>query len=396
MKITEVKTFTMDAFRTNWTFVKVETDDGLHGWGEASLGTRENALEGCVRDIRRLVIGRNPLDIEKMLFEIYRDSYWKGGPVMMSALSGIEIALWDIAGKHFNAPVCDLIGGRMRDRVPMYANAWFVGAREPGEFAEKAKKAAGLGIRALKWDPFGKAHMTLSKTEMDRAVATVGAVREAVGPSVELLIECHGRFNPYTAIEAGRELYPFKPMFLEEPTVPDNIDSLKRVRDHSPVPVAAGERFYGKYPFWEALSRGAVDVAQPDVFHAGGILESKKIAAMCEACHVPVSFHNPSGPVSNAAILQLAACTPNFLIHEIMLTDGAFRADISDEAVRYEDGCILIGDKPGLGIELNEEEIAKHPYRERDLRHYTGALTDIRAKDDTVYYFEGLKHLRPD
>ena len=395
MKISDIKAYTMDAFRTNWTFIRVETDDGLYGWGEASLGTRENALEGCVEDMKRLIIGRNALDIEKMWFEVYRDSYWKGGPVMMSALSGIEIALWDIAGKYYNAPVYNLMGGKMRDEVRMYANAWFTGARTPEEFAEKARQTVALGIRALKWDPFGKAHMTLTREEMDRAVAIVGAVREAAGNETELLIECHGRFNPYTAISISRELAPFKPMFLEEPTVPDNIDSLKRVRDHSMVPIAAGERFYGKYHFWDVLHKEAVDIAQPDIFHTGGMLESRKIAAMCEASHVPVSFHNPSGPVSNAAILQLAACTPNFLIHEIMLTDGSFRSAVTNERVVYENGCIRIGDGPGLGIDVNVDEVVKRPYKPRNLRHYTGTLTDIRPKGDTFYYFEGLDRDTP-
>ncbi len=390
MKITDVKAFTMDAFRTNWTFIKVETDEGLYGWGEASLGTREKALEGCVEDLKRMVVGRNPIDIEKMWFEVYRDSYWKGGPVMMSALSGIEIACWDIAGKFYNTPVYNLLGGRMRDKVKMYANAWFTGARQPEDFAQAAKKTVDMGVKALKWDPFGKAHMTLSLEEMDKAIRIVGAVRDAVGPHVDLLIECHGRFNPFTAIEMSRQLAPFHPMLIEEPTVPDNIDSLKRVRDHSMIPVAAGERFYGKYHFWDVLHKEAIDIAQPDIFHTGGILESKKIAAMCEANHIPVSFHNPSGPISNAAILQLAACTPNFLIHEIMFTDGSFRFEVTDEEVVFEDGYICIPEKPGLGIEVNEDVFEKYPYKPRNLRHYTGTLTDIRPKNDTVYYFKGL------
>ena len=395
MKISDLKIYTMDAFRTNWAFIRVETDDGFHGWGEASLGTREMALEGCVEDLRRMVLGRNALDIEKMWFEVYRDSYWKGGPLMMSALSGIEIAMWDIVGKFYNQPVYNLMGGKMRDKVKMYANAWFIGAREPEEFASAAKKTVALGVKALKWDPFGKAHMTLTRSEMDKAVAIVGAVREAVGPDIELLIECHGRFNHFTAIEASRELAPFKPMLMEEPTVPDNIDSLRRVRDHSMVPIAAGERFYGKYHFWDVLHKEAIDIAQPDIFHTGGMLESRKIAAMCEATHVPVSFHNPSGPVSNAAILQLAACTPNFLIHEMMLTDGKFRTAVTNENVVFEDGYLLIGDKPGLGIEVNVDEVLKHPYKPRNLRHYTGTLTDIRPKGDTYYFFEGLDRENP-
>lgn len=391
MKITDVKIYTLDAYRTNWAFIKVETDEGLYGWGEASLGTNEMALEGMVNDLKRLVVGRNPLEIEKMLFEVYRDIYWKGGPVLMSAISGIEIAMWDIAGKYFNTPVYNLLGGKMRDKVKMYANAWFIGARTPEEFAAKAKHTVDLGIKALKWDPFGAAHMTISREQLEKSVNIVGAVREAVGDKVDLLIECHGRFNPTTAIEISRELEQFKPMFMEEPCVPDNMDSTAYVRAHSKIPVAAGERGYTKYAFQEMFSKDAVDYAQPDVFHTGGLMEGKKIAAMAEAKHIMISYHNPSGPISNAAILQLASTVPNFVIHEIMLTDGSFRKKITNEEVVFEDGYIKIPDKPGLGIDVNVEEVLKRPYTPRNLRHYTGAVTDIRPKNDTFYYFKGLE-----
>lgn len=390
MRITDIKVFIVDAFRTNWTFLKVETDAGVHGWGEASLGTQEMALSGCVEDLRRLVVGRDPLEIERMCFEVYRDIYWKGGPVLMSAISGVEMALWDIAGKHFNCPVHALLGGKMRDKVRMYANAWFTGAKTPEDFAAKAKETAGLGVTAMKWDPFGKAHLTISSEELELAVEIVGAVRAAVGAHVDLLIECHGRFNPYTALRVARELAPFKPMLLEEPCPPDNVDAMAEVRARSPIPVSGGERVYTKFGFQDYFDKKAVDIAQPDVFHVGGILEGKKVAAMAEARHIPVSFHNPSGPISNAAILQLATCVPNFLIHEIMLTDGAFRKSLTNEDVVYEAGHILIPDKPGLGIEVDETEILKHPYCPRNLRHYTGAVTDIRPKGDCHYYFRGL------
>ena len=395
MKITDVKIYTLDAFRTNWAFVKVETDEGLYGWGEASLGTNENALEGMIADLRRLVVGRNPFEIERFMFEVYRDMYWKGGPVLMSAMSGIEIALWDIVGKFFNTPVSTFFGGKMRDRVKMYANAWFVGAKTPEQFASKARNTVALGIKALKWDPFGASHMTISKEQLERSVDIVGAVREAVGDKVDLLIECHGRFNPTTALEISRELEQFKPLFLEEPCAPDNVSSTAYVRSRSNLPIAAGERGYTKYAFDEILRLDAVDVIQPDVFHTGGLMEGKKIAAMAEAKHIMTSFHNPSGPISNAAILQLAATVPNFMIHEIMLTDGSFRKKITNEEVHFEDGYILINDKPGIGIDVNVDEVLSRPYVPRNLRHYNGAVTDIRPKDDTVYYFrelEGKRH----
>lgn len=390
MKITDIKVYIMDAYRTNWTFIRVETDQGLYGWGEASLGTQEMALKGCVEDLKRLILGRDPLEIEKMRFEVYRDIYWKGGPVLMSAISGVEMAMWDIVGKYFNTPVYNLFGGKMRDRVKMYANGWFSGAKTPENFAAKARETVALGVKALKWDPFGKAHMTLTGQEMHTAIESVAAVREAVGDDVELLIECHGRFNPYTAIQISRELAPFKPMLMEEPCPPDNIDAIAKVKANSHVPIAAGERVYGIYAFDQLFSRDAVDIAQPDMFHTGGMMECKKIAAMAEAKHIPVSFHNPSGPISNAAILQLAAATPNFLIHEIMINDGSFRKAITDEEVVFRDGCILIGDKPGLGIDVNIEAVEARPYHPINLRHYTGALTEIRPKDDTIFYFKGI------
>lgn len=394
MKITNIKAYTMDSFRMNWNFVKVETDDGFYGWGEASLGTNEMALEGMVQDLKRLIIGRNPFETEKMMFEVYRDIYWKGGPVLMSALSAIEMACWDIMGKALNVPVYTFFGGKVREEVKMYANAWFVGARTPQEFAKKAKQTTALGIRALKWDPFGSAHMTISNEQLEKSSAIVGAVREAVGPQVDLLIECHGRFNPTTALNISRELAQYKPLFMEEPCVPDNMDSTAYVRSRSQVPIAAGERGYGIYAFEEILEKRCVDYLQPDIFHAGGMMTGKKVAAMAEAKHIPVSFHNPSGPISNAAILQLAATVPNFYIHEIMLTDGSFRRQVSTEEVHFRNGFIAINNKPGLGIDLNEDVLLAHPYKPRNLRHYVGTVTDIRPKGDTVYYFKELEHLK--
>lgn len=386
MKVTDIKIFTVDAFRTNWVFIKVYTDEGIDGVGEATLEYKEKALWGAVEHIKEYLIGQNPLDIEKHWHAIYRDAYWRGGPVLMSALSAVEMALWDILGKSLNVPVYQLLGGKCHDKVRIYANGWFAGAKKPHEFGEKAKIAMERGITALKWDPFGKNYMNISNADLTEALECVDAVRSAVGNKVDLLIEGHGRFNIPTAVKIAKELEQFSPMFFEEPVPPDNLDALKEVKDRSPVALSAGERLYTRWDYNEFFEKLPADYIQPDVSHAGGIMELKKIAAIAEAKYIPFAPHNPSGPVANAATLQLAACCPNFCILEIMYSDVDYRKDVTDEKLEYKDGYITIPNKPGLGIEINEEECLKHPYEVHTLRHYTGALTDIRPAK-TEFYF---------
>ena len=385
MKVTDVKTFVVDCFRTNWVFVKVYTDEGVDGVGEATLEYKEKALLGAVEHIRDYLVGQDPRDIERHYHDIYRDAYWRGGAVLMSALSAVETALWDILGKSLGVPVYRLLGGRLRDRVRIYVNGWFAGAKTPEEFGEKAKIAVQRGVTAMKWDPFGKAYLELSNRELDRALACVAAVREAA-PDADLLIEGHGRFDVPTGIRIAKELEPFRPMFFEEPVPPDNLEALKAVREKSPVPIAAGERLYTLRAFKDLFEQRAADFIQPDVSHAGGIMELRKIAAAAEAYYIPFAPHNPSGPVANAATLQLAACCPNFTILEIMYSDVTWRADVTNEALTYADGCLEIPDKPGLGIELDEAACLAHPYRPHTLRHYTGALTDIRPPETRFYF----------
>lgn len=386
MKVTDIRTFVVDCFRTNWVFVKVYTDEGIDGVGEATLEYKEKALIGAVKHIRDYLAGENPLDIERHWHAIYRDAYWRGGPVLMSALSAVEMALWDILGKHLRVPVYQLLGGKVHDRVRIYVNGWFSGAREPEEFAQKAKAAVERGVTAMKWDPFGKSYLNISAADLDRALRCVDAVRGAVGAGVDLLIEGHGRFNIPTAIQIARELEPFRPKFFEEPVPPDNLDALKAVREKSPVAIAAGERLYTRWDYRKMFDLMAADYIQPDISHAGGIMELKKIAAEAECRYIPFAPHNPSGPVANMATLQLAATCPNFEILEIMYSDVVWRKDVTDEKLTYRDGYITIPDKPGLGITVHEQECDKHPYRPHTLRHYTGALTDIRPAE-TAFYF---------
>jgi galactonate dehydratase len=296
------------------------------------------------------------------------------------------MALWDILGKSLSVPVYRLLGGRVHDRVRIYVNCWFAGAKEPEEFAEKAKQAVARGVTAMKWDPFGKSYMHISNADLDKALRCVAAVREAVGSGVDLLIEGHGRFNIPTAVTIARELAPFKPLFFEEPVPPDNLDALREVKERSPVPIAAGERLYTRWDYRPLFDKMAADYIQPDISHAGGIMELKKIAAEAESRYIPFAPHNPSGPVANAATLQMAATCQNFEILEIMYSDVVWRKDITNEGLAYQDGFITIPDKPGLGIEINEEACLAHPYQAHALRHYTGALTEIRPPE-TAFYF---------
>ena len=226
MKITDLKTYVVHCYRTNWVFVKVETDEGISGIGEATLEMKEKTVEAAVLELKDYLLGKDPREIERHFHVMYRDSYWRTGPVLMSALSGVEMALWDISAKELGVPVYRLLGGKCNDRVKAYANAWFAGAKTPEAFAEKAKIAvAQRGFRALKWDPFGSAYQNMSTKELDDALAVVGAVRDAVGNAVDLLIEGHGRFNVPTACAIARELEPFRPLFFEEPVQPDNMDA---------------------------------------------------------------------------------------------------------------------------------------------------------------------------
>jgi len=386
MKITAITPLICHNYRTNWVFVKVLTDEGLHGVGEATLEYRELTVAQAVRELERTMVGQDPQRIEALWHQAYRDAYWRGGPVLMSALSAIEMALWDIKGKALGVPVYQLLGGKVRDAVPCYANGWFAPAKTPDEFAAKAREAVALGFRGLKWDPFGSAYLDLGKAEMRAALQCIEAVVTAVGPETELLIEGHGRFNIATAVRIAHALEDYDITWFEEPVPPDNLDALREVKRRVRVPIAAGERLYSRWEAERFLRLGCADYIQPDVSHCGGIGELKKIAAMAEAAHVALCPHNPSGPVANAATLQVAACAPNFFIHEMMASDVSWRRDISTERVVFQDGRMAIGDAPGLGLDLDEAAIAAHPYVPCNLRHYKGTLTDIRPPDASAYF----------
>ncbi len=390
MKITDIKTFNVFTYRTNFVFVKLETDEGISGIGEGTLEYKENALLGAIEDIKRVLIGQDPREVERISHELYRDSYWRVGPVLQSAVSAVNMAMWDIKAKAAGVPVYEMLGGKVRDGVRMYANVWFAGAKTADEFAAAAVKAKNMGITALKWDPFGKAYMYMENADFRRSIEIVEAVRGAVGNDVDLLIEGHGRFDIATGIKIANALKPFDPYFFEEPTPPDCLDALAQVHKNSPVPIAAGERLYSLTQMRDFLERGCADFVQPDISHCGGISAVKKMAALCEAHYVALAPHNPSGPVANAATLHIAASTPGFRILEICLTDVSWRKELTNERVVFDKGNILIPTGVGLGLEINEENCLKYPFQPIDLRHYKGTLTNVRPAEHTSTYFEGL------
>lgn len=386
MKVTQIKTFICHAYRTNWVFVKVITDSRLYGVGEATLEYREPTVVQAIKELERYLVGKDPHNIEAFWHDAYRDAYWRGGVVLMSALAGVEMALWDIKGKDLGVPVYQLLGGKVRDSVKCYANAWFAGAKKPEEFAQKAKIAVKNGFSGLKWDPFGKEYLNIDPKHLNEALDCIAAVKDAVGDQVHLIIEGHGRFNVPTAVRIGNALEKFGILWFEEPIPPDDKKGIAWVRSKIATPVSGGERLYSRFEYADYLRMECADFWQPDVSHAGGIMEVRKIAAMAESHYIPVCPHNPSGPVANAATLQLAACIPNFYLLETMANDIPWRADVSTEKVKFENSEMFIPDLPGLGIDINEEEIAKHPYECRNLRHYVGTLTDIRPEGSTGYF----------
>ena len=366
MKITDVITLVMGTSWRNLTFVKVETDEGLTGISEVRMNNRTDALVAYIDGAkRRHVIGSDPFNTEDLYQRMFRDDYGRAGEIVATGISVIEIACWDIIGKALNQPVYRLLGGACRDKLKAYANGWYRVERTPEEFHDAAKKVIEKGYKALKFDPFGAGYYELSYEEKLKSVSLVEAVRDAVGPDVEILVEMHGRFSPYTAIEIAAELEQFKPSWVEEPVPPDNIAALAKAADSINLPVATGERLHNKYEYRELINLQAADILQPDITQTGGFLETKKIAAMGDMCYMTVAPHNVGGPVSTATALHFAACTTNFKIQEHFNDfSEAWVKEAATGCPEVIDGYFSLPDGPGLGMELNEDLIAQHPYRE--------------------------------
>jgi galactonate dehydratase len=347
----------------NYLFIRLTTDTGLTGIGEASLEWQEKTVETlCHEWVKGRVMGCDPFDIEAVVGGMIRDQY-QGGATVMTAISGTEIALWDLLGKACGQPVYRLLGGRCHDRLPAYANGWYGQARTPEQFAKQARAAVARGYGALKFDPFGVAWKELGEAQAEAALKIVAAVRAAVGPQVGLMIEFHGRLAAGAAIDMLRRLEPLRPVWCEEPVAPESLDLLAEVKRSTRLTLSAGERLYTLADFYRLIALRAVDVVQMDVAHCGGILVSKKIAAMAAVQDLRIAPHCSVGPVALAAALHVDASTPNFMIQEAFGEfDVPWRNDLVNGWNPVRSGAFVLPEKPGLGLELNEDEIAAHPY----------------------------------
>ncbi|MBP2557918.1 galactonate dehydratase [Neorhizobium galegae] len=390
MRIVQQKIFVANVSRTNFVFVKLYTDEGYEGVGEATLEWKTKTIVSALEELERVLIGRNPFEVDAIIEQLHRDSYWRTGAVFRTALGAIEAALLDIKGKALGVPVFELLGGKYRDRVECYANHWFFGAVTPEQYAENARKAVAMGYRALKWDPFDIADLEMNRKQRRQTIDIVAAVRDAVGPDVDLMLDVHGRLNVPTAIAMCRELAPYNLRWIEEPTPPESIDALVDVREKSPVPIAAGERWYEPGKFLEALNKKAVDILQPDVSHAGGLGETKRISHMAHHHLIPIAPHNPVGPVMNAMTLHMSVAIPNFSIFETVSVDVPWRKELVRETLQFEDGAILAPTAPGLGVDLIEEACGRYPYAPYNVPLFDGSMNTsgvatgaVTLKDET-------------
>jgi galactonate dehydratase len=366
VRITGLSTHVVGTPWRNLTHVLVHTDEGLTGVGETRMLGHTDALRGYLHEAEaNHIAGSDPFAIEDLVRRMKYGDFGRAGEIVMSGIACVEMACWDIKGKALGVPVWQLLGGRVTDRVKAYANGWYTTERTPEAYHAAARAVVERGYRALKIDPFGTGHFELDHEGTRYAVSLIEAVRDAIGPETELMLEMHGRFSPATALRLARELAPYRPAWLEEPVPPENLKALAKVAGRVEIPVATGERIHDRVEFRELFEAQAADVIQPDVGHIGGILEARKLAATAETHYVLVAPHNVGGPVLTAASLQLAGCTPNFKILEHFndFADAEIQRVVKG-GPRVVDGYFALPEAPGLGVELDVDAAAEFPQQQ--------------------------------
>lgn len=376
MRITGINTYHV---APRWLFVKISTDVGIDGWGEPIVEGRARTTATAVAELGEYLVGQDPRRIEHHWQAIYRGAFYRGGPVLMSALSGIEQAMWDIKGKDLNVPVYDLLGGHVRDRIAMYAH---VSGDSTEDLIQSARNLIQRGFDTLKVGIAAPAWPLESPAYVDHEVERFGALRAAVGPSIRIAVDFHGRVSPAVAHQLIEALKPHKPFFVEEPVLPENPRAMIDVGLRTTVPIATGERLFTRWQFREVLESGGVSVLQPDLCHVGGIFEARKIAAIAETHYVSIAPHNPLGPISLASCLQLDACIPNFLTQEHpTLSDGTdLGQQILHDPFTIDHGTIELPRRPGLGVTVNEDALrelgTEGDWKTPSLRHADGSVAD--------------------
>jgi galactonate dehydratase len=377
MKITDIEPVAIHYGNRDFVFVRVHTDEGLIGTGEGTLEGRARTQVTAITELKDFLVGEDPLRIEHLWQKVYRHSFYRGGPVMMSALSGVDQALWDIFGKSVNLPVHQLLGGRVRDKIRVYAN----GPRgtEPDEIAESAVQIKEAGFTAMKLCPFDATKPLDGQAVIRKARKIMEAVRNAVGPDIELAVDAHGRLSPTMGIQLGQAIKEYDILFYEEPCLPENPATMAIVARECGLPVATGERLFTIWGFRDILEHQAAVVLQPDLAHCGGISQGRKIAAMAEVNYAGFAPHNPLSPVNMRASFHLDAATPNFVIQEWVFDDPPVRNEIMMNPVVVKDGWADVPMEPGLGTDLNMDVCRAHPAKGAHLPvlwHEDGSVAD--------------------
>ena len=388
MKITDIQTLIVNAEMKNWVFVKILTDEGIYGWGESTVEWKTRAVVGAIEDLKPLIIGKDPRNIKQNFQIMTKHSFWKLGVIGMSAISGIEHAMWDILGKSLNTPVWQLLGGKVRDKVKIYTHlgmgdmkAVYKDTMNVSGLIDHAQKLVDLGYNAFKVVFIPYTHYTVTNKNLKYVNNLMSSLRDKVGDEIEIMVDFHGRCGSgQSAIQYVKELEPYNPMFIEEPIQPGDNSTLLQIKEAICCPLAIGERLIGLQEFESLFHLRAIDIAQPDLNHCGGLLEAKNISAAAAVANIGVAPHNPNGPIAGAAALHFAASTPNHIIQEVMDKSVPWYDDvISKSPIVREGGFWSIPDAPGLGIEVNEKEADKYPYKEEI---YTP--TDAYLDDGTV------------
>jgi len=381
VKITKISTYLV---RPRWCFVEVETDSGLVGWGEAVIEGKAATVKACVDEMEEYLLGKDPRNIEDIWSMLYRAGFYRGGPIIMSAISGIDQALWDIKGKEFGAPVWQLMGGKCRDKMKVYC---WIGGDRPDDVARAAKEKQQEGFTAIKMNATEELQFVDSYDKIDAVLERVASIREATGHSFGIAIDFHGRVHKPMAKVLAKKLEQFDPMFIEEPVLCENTEEFKDIAAACNIPIATGERLFSRWDFKRLFHAGGVDIIQPDLSHAGGITEVKKIAAMAEAYDIALAPHCPLGPIALAACLQVDATSYNAFIQEqsigIHYNVGKSVLDYikNPEDFRFVDGCVALPKLPGLGVEINkdlviEENKTPHHWKNPVWRHADGSIAE--------------------